>query len=154
MKTVETYRCPRQHEFRVAAEGNSDVMVRKCRCGQKARVVRIVWGESLDTSGDAGHIYVKNRPYQYGKWNVPSIGRFVRSDAEQDRLYGERIRDARKRAAEARKSCSRKGDVQWELVGKTPLEVHESVVENENDRHAWNKDPEKWLKKTGTWVGE
>lgn len=153
MKHVH-YRCSAFHEFIVPMEGQREPKDRRCRCGATATWKRISYGQEDDRRGHDGHIFVKNRPYEYGKWNVPSIGRFVRSDQEQHDLYGARIRDARKRAAEQRKSLSRKDDVQWELVGKTPLEVHESVVENENDRHAWHKDPEKWLKKTGTWVGE
>lgn len=116
-----------------------------CDCGGLA--------PSIITGG--AEIVVKGRPFQYDRSrNIPNMGRFVRSDAQQDRLYQGRWNTARNAAQEKRRSKSRKSDAQWEHVAKVPLEAHESVVENLRDKECWQKDPESLLKKTGFWFGD
>ena len=155
-KTVH-FRCESFHEFFVVMDSSdhSDDNGRKCACGKHAKWFRIAWDPPGGSyGGHDGHVFVKNRPYAYGKWNVPNIGRFHRTDQQQDELYAKRIKHARQRAHEQRKSLAAKDDVQWEHVGRMPLEMHESIVENENNRHVIHRDPEYWLKKTGCWLGE
>lgn len=98
---------------------------------------------------------IKNEPIKYDhKYTIPNMGRFVRSDQEQHRMYSEHIRNAKKDAAERRRSLAKKADEHCEHVASVPLEVHEYVSEMTGDKQAFQKDPVYWAKKTGTYLGE
>lgn len=116
-----------------------------CECGQEA--------QQVITGGLMG--IVKGSKLEYDKkFAIPNMGRFARSDESQHARYQEIVGSARKIADSRRKSLAKKDDMQWEHVGCTPLEIHEYVSESTGDKQAFQKDPEYWLKKTDTWIGE
>lgn len=141
--------------MRVYDDALSDDAVTCAACGKVCNPQRTVYGDCAPPQNDAPMCFAKGRDYQFNKArNIPNMGRRVRSDAAQHALYQDRIESAAKRAREARRSRSRRSDVQWEHVGRVPIEVYESVVENERDKLAWNKDPVGLMKRTGTWFGD
>lgn len=142
--------------MRVYDDALSDDAVACSVCGKVCNPHRTSYGDDAPApQAEAPMCFAKGRDYQYNKArNIPSMGRRVRSDAAQHALYQGRIESAAKRAREARRSRSRRSDVQWEHVGRVPIEVYESVVENERDKLAWNKDPVGLMKRTGTWFGD
>lgn len=120
-----------------------------CECGKTAEP-RITGGFAVLSKGD---------DYEYNKArNIPNMGRRVRSDQQQDALYRDMVQTAKNRAAEHRRSRSRKDDAQFQHIAKVPLEVHESVVENERDKEVWAKavasGDMSLFKKTGTYLGD
>lgn len=98
--------------------------------------------------------FMKGRPMVYEhKYTMPNMGtRYGVSDEQQDRIYGGRIREARKKNAQRRRSLSRKDG--FDHVGKMPLEIEQYIMDSTGDKGAVMKDPETWLKKTGCWTGE
>jgi putative FmdB family regulatory protein len=117
-----------------------------CPCGKEA--------QQVITGGLMG-IVKGGTPIEYSKqYSIPNMGRFVRSDEQQHARYQDIVGTARNRANAHRTSASKKSDMQWEHVGCTPLEIHEYVSESTGDKQAFQKDPEYWLKKTDTWIGE
>lgn len=98
---------------------------------------------------------VKDTTWQWDRaTNVPSMGRFVRSDQEQHRRYQKIVSEAKRDAKNFRKNLAKKDDTQLELIGRVPLEAHEGVVEALHDKQAWTKDTVGLLKKTGFYCGE
>lgn len=142
--------------MRVYEDALSDDAVACQACGQVCNPHLTVYGEDAPPpSNEAPMCFAKGRDYQYNKArNIPNMGRRVRSDAAQHALYQDRIESAARRARAARRDRGRKSDIQWEHVGRVPLEVYESVVENERDKLAWSKDPVGLMKRTGTWFGD
>lgn len=140
------YECPScQSRQEVASRYEDKPAALACSCGGLA--------PSIITGG--ADVVVKGRPFEYDKSrNIPNMGRFVRSDQQQDRLYQTRWNNARNAELARRRSKSKKSDEAWQHVGRVPLEAHESVVENLRDKECWQKDPETLLKKTGFWFGD
>lgn len=121
-----------------------------CPCCGKAAEPRITGGFA---------VIAKDQDYAYNKArNIPNMGRRVRSDQQQDALYRDMVQTAKNNAARHRRDNSRKADAQFQHIAKVPLEVHESVVENERDKEVWAKavaaGDMSLFKKTGTYLGE
>lgn len=142
----------------------------KCDCGhvQERRFSMKDRPESVSCSECSGTAqvqfsagftsFVKGRDWDWhGQRNkglcIPNTGRAVRSTAAQGRLHDQMIGEARNKAKADRRSMSKK-DVQWEHIGKTPIEVHEGVVEATGDKEIWQKDTVNLLKRTGCYLGD
>lgn len=125
-------------------------------CGKVNNPHLVSYGDPVRVPQNDGPLcFAKGRDYEFNKArNIPSMGRFVRSDQAQHELYQDRIGAAAKRARELRRGRGRRHDIQWEHIGKVPLELHESVVENERDKECWQKDPIGLLKATGCYFGD
>jgi hypothetical protein len=113
-------------------------------------------GESA-TLGPGGGIaaFVKGRDFQFDKRKcIPSIGRNVRSDEAQGRLYEQMVGEAKKGMKQFRRNGGLKKTDGFELVGRVPLELHEAVVEHQDDKNVWNSDPVDMLKRTNMYLGD
>ncbi len=134
-------------------------------CGHRARV-NISVGRGLVTG-------VKNTEFTTRFWNknkgtnCPNIGRhggfYGRGEAtnneQQDRIYQEVVGSAREAHDHWKGNGGSRSSDEFELVARTPLEMHESYVEaHGGDREAWSKDGDEGLKQklkaAGTWVAE
>jgi hypothetical protein len=150
---TEVGRCENDHEFLHRLADDEAWGAARCDCGAKTVMSIVRFGEGVPDLKSKPRISTTDFKYDK-KWNCPNIGRHVRSDIAQHRFNQRRVQEAKNRAAQKRRSKSKKSEEQWEHIGRTPIEVHESVVETLNDRNAWHKDPVGLLKATGTYLGE
>lgn len=140
------FRCPDGHTQCVACSYDNRPQALACQsCGKTAVPV---------ISGGAA-VFAKNRPWQYDKrWCIPNMGRHARSDTAQGRVYDQIVGQAKKVAKQSRRDLGKKDDLLFEHIGRVPLEVHEAVVEQTQDKNIWSSDTERLLKKTNCWLGE
>lgn len=106
-------------------------------------------------------VFVRDREWQFDKRkNVPNQGwKKGVSDQQQHRHYVEMVQTAKKRQRAMRRDDGRKHDDGWEHLGRVPIEMHESIVEQQGDREFWQKaaqsgELKQVLKKTDCYLGD
>lgn len=156
MKKTAYFRCVCDKQVALALEGHDDIPPMHCECGAVTTVQRVSYGDDPPPpQADAPMCFAKGREFTFNKkMNIPSMGRFVRSDEEQHAIYQGRVAECAKKARENRRSRSKRNDIQWEHVARVPLEMHESAIETQGDKLFWNSDTENKLKRMGVWFGD
>lgn len=142
----------------------------ECLCGAQFTIdseVSRVWepcpdcGTSVKANLGLGiYTYCANREWVYDKRkNVPNQGwKHGKSDMAQHRDYVRMMGAAKTRMAQARRDGGKKRDDEWTHLGRMPIEMHESIVEQQGDKEFFQKaaqsgELEQILKKTDCHLG-